>query len=182
MTYKSTEKFSPANLQKYIWSANPQKNLAKFKRGKHGSGLDDIDIEELDWVSKETNNQYLLSLFWPVVPIICQVTVKLFVRLKTTRKWKQWQSWSTKLLCNGRKSRLKKKRTMYKWTKHVSWSFNKLVNECLIIHNRNDFCHYVFCSTNASPPCRWFPFPHCLQYTACISLIDKRHSTRDWPT
>ena len=27
-----------------------QKNLAKFKRGKHGSGLDDIDIEELDWV------------------------------------------------------------------------------------------------------------------------------------
>ena len=27
-----------------------QKNLAKFKRGKHGAGLDDIDIEELDWV------------------------------------------------------------------------------------------------------------------------------------
>lgn len=27
-----------------------KKNLAKFKRGKHGSGLDDIDIEELDWV------------------------------------------------------------------------------------------------------------------------------------
>jgi len=27
-----------------------KKNLAKFKRGKHGAGLDDIDIEELDWV------------------------------------------------------------------------------------------------------------------------------------
>ena len=29
-----------------------QKNLAKFKKGKHGSGLDDIDIEELNWVSR----------------------------------------------------------------------------------------------------------------------------------
>merc|ERR1719229_366670 len=25
-------------------------NLAKFKKGKHGKGLDDIDIEQLDWV------------------------------------------------------------------------------------------------------------------------------------
>ena len=25
-------------------------NLAKFKKGKHGKGLDDINIEELDWV------------------------------------------------------------------------------------------------------------------------------------
>ena len=27
-------------------------NLAKFKKGKHGKGLDDIDIEQLDWVRK----------------------------------------------------------------------------------------------------------------------------------
>ena len=26
-------------------------NLAKFKKGKHGKGLEDIDIEQLDWVS-----------------------------------------------------------------------------------------------------------------------------------
>ena len=32
--------------------AKLKKNLAKFKKGKHGSGLDDIDIEELDWVRK----------------------------------------------------------------------------------------------------------------------------------
>ena len=25
-------------------------NLAKYKKGKHGKGLDDIDIEQLDWV------------------------------------------------------------------------------------------------------------------------------------
>ena len=25
-------------------------NLAKFKKGKHGKGLEDIDIEQLDWV------------------------------------------------------------------------------------------------------------------------------------
>ena len=28
-----------------------KKNLAKFKKGKHGKGLQDILIEELDWVS-----------------------------------------------------------------------------------------------------------------------------------
>ena len=90
LTYKSTEKFSPANLQKYIWSTNPQKNLAKFKRGKHGSGLDDIDIEELDWVSKERNNQYLLSLFWPVVPIICQIASdrQAFCQVENNKKVK----------------------------------------------------------------------------------------------
>ena len=27
-------------------------NLAKFKKGKHGKGLDDIDIEQLDWVKR----------------------------------------------------------------------------------------------------------------------------------
>ena len=32
-----------------------KKNLAKFKKGKHGKGLDDIDIEELDFVSKITD-------------------------------------------------------------------------------------------------------------------------------
>ena len=31
--------------------AELKKNLAKFKKGKHGKGLDDIDIEELDFVS-----------------------------------------------------------------------------------------------------------------------------------
>ena len=31
-----------------------KKNLAKFKKGKHGKGLDDIDIEELDFVSEAT--------------------------------------------------------------------------------------------------------------------------------
>ena len=34
--------------------AELKKNLAKFKKGKHGKGLDDIDIEELDFVSKAT--------------------------------------------------------------------------------------------------------------------------------
>ena len=29
-------------------------NLAKFKKGKHGKGLDDIDIEQLDWVKTVT--------------------------------------------------------------------------------------------------------------------------------
>ena len=28
-----------------------KKNLAKFKKGKHGKGLQDILIQELDWVS-----------------------------------------------------------------------------------------------------------------------------------
>ena len=64
--------------------------MAKFKRGKHGSGLDDIDIEELDWVSKETNNQYLLSLFWPVVPIICQIASdrQAFCQVENNKKVK----------------------------------------------------------------------------------------------
>ena len=31
--------------------ADLKKNLAKFKRGKHGKELDDIDIEELNFVS-----------------------------------------------------------------------------------------------------------------------------------
>ena len=31
--------------------AELKKNLAKFKKGKHGKGLDDIDIEELNFVS-----------------------------------------------------------------------------------------------------------------------------------
>ena len=34
--------------------AELKKNLAKFKKGKHGKGLDDIDIKELDFVSKIT--------------------------------------------------------------------------------------------------------------------------------
>ena len=29
-----------------------KKNLAKLKRGKHGKGLQDIMIQELDWVQK----------------------------------------------------------------------------------------------------------------------------------
>ena len=32
--------------------AELKKNLAKLKKGKHGKGLDDIDIEELDFVSR----------------------------------------------------------------------------------------------------------------------------------
>ena len=35
--------------------AELKKNLAKFKKGKHGKGLADIDIEELDFVSKMTD-------------------------------------------------------------------------------------------------------------------------------
>ena len=31
-----------------------KKNLAKFKKGKHGKGLQDILIQELDWVSTFT--------------------------------------------------------------------------------------------------------------------------------
>ena len=39
-------------------------NLAKYKKGKHGKGLDDIDIEQLDWVN-DLHPQlfYLLYLF-----------------------------------------------------------------------------------------------------------------------
>ena len=32
--------------------ADLKKNLAKYKKGKHGKELDDIDIEELDFVSR----------------------------------------------------------------------------------------------------------------------------------
>ena len=35
-------------------------NLAKFKKGKHGKSLDDIDIEQLDWVK---NSKFLANLF-----------------------------------------------------------------------------------------------------------------------
>ena len=34
--------------------ADLKKNLAKYKKGKHGKELDDIDIEELDFVSSTT--------------------------------------------------------------------------------------------------------------------------------
>ena len=34
--------------------ADLKKNLAKYKKGKHGKELDDIDIEELDFVSITT--------------------------------------------------------------------------------------------------------------------------------
>ena len=34
-------------------------NLAKYKKGKHGKGLDDIDIEQLDWVNLNVLNLYL---------------------------------------------------------------------------------------------------------------------------
>ena len=36
--------------------ADLKKNLAKFKKGKHGKELDDIDIEELDFVSAQFKN------------------------------------------------------------------------------------------------------------------------------
>ena len=39
-------------------------NLAKYKKGKHGKSLDDIDIEQLDWVKcPSTSTYYLLFLF-----------------------------------------------------------------------------------------------------------------------
>ena len=38
--------------------AELKKNLAKFKKGKHGKGLDDIDIEELDFVSGACKDEY----------------------------------------------------------------------------------------------------------------------------
>ena len=40
-------------------------NLAKFKKGKHGKGLDDIDIEQLDWVRKLDST--LVSKFWSIL-------------------------------------------------------------------------------------------------------------------
>ena len=42
--------------------AELKKNLAKFKKGKHGKGLDDIDIKELDFVSK-TTNVFIILIF-----------------------------------------------------------------------------------------------------------------------
>ena len=36
-----------------------KKNLARMKKGRHGKGLDDIDIEELDFVSKLIYTQFL---------------------------------------------------------------------------------------------------------------------------
>ena len=36
-------------------------NLAKFKKGKHGKSLDDIDIEQLDWV---TDILYYSNVDW----------------------------------------------------------------------------------------------------------------------
>ena len=49
-------------------------NLAKFKKGKHGKGLDDINIEELDWV-KYLGLKTYSYYFYP--------------RWRTTRKSKQ---------------------------------------------------------------------------------------------
>ena len=43
--------------------AELKKNLAKFKKGKHGKGLDDIDIEELDFVSIMTIICIILYFF-----------------------------------------------------------------------------------------------------------------------
>ena len=39
-------------------------NLAKFKKGKHGKGLDDIDIEQLDWVWITI---IILIYFWEII-------------------------------------------------------------------------------------------------------------------
>ena len=41
--------------------ADLKKNLAKFKRGKHGKELDDIDIEELNFVSKTIMKTILID-------------------------------------------------------------------------------------------------------------------------
>ena len=38
--------------------AELKKNLAKFKKGKHGKGLDDIDMKELDFVSGACKGEY----------------------------------------------------------------------------------------------------------------------------
>ena len=35
-------------------------NLAKFKKGKHGKGLEDIDIEQLDWVRGTSDIGFLI--------------------------------------------------------------------------------------------------------------------------
>jgi hypothetical protein len=40
--------------------AELKKNLAKFKKGIHGKGLDDIDIEELDFVSGACKGEYYI--------------------------------------------------------------------------------------------------------------------------
>ena len=37
-------------------------NLAKYKKGKHGKGLDDIDIEQLDWVNDLHPQLYYLLI------------------------------------------------------------------------------------------------------------------------
>lgn len=52
-------------------------NLAKFKKGKHGKGLDDINIEELDWVGFFDIQISFSNYFVP--------------RLRTTRKSRQSQ-------------------------------------------------------------------------------------------
>ena len=41
--------------------ANLRKNLAKFKKGKHGKELDDIDIEELNFVSTKILKTILID-------------------------------------------------------------------------------------------------------------------------
>ena len=37
-------------------------NLAKYKKGKHGKGLDDIDIEQLDWVKFPKSLSLMLNV------------------------------------------------------------------------------------------------------------------------
>ena len=69
-----------------------KKNLAKFKKGKHGKGLQDILIQELDWVSTFTFT--FSSQIW--ILILTYHTYN--IRWRTIGRWRLLPSWFMKHL------------------------------------------------------------------------------------
>ena len=66
--------------------AQLKKNLAKLRKGRHGKGLGDILIEEIDWVG--------------IIITVCSVTIlNIIFRYKMIEKSKLSLSWSMKPLC-----------------------------------------------------------------------------------
>ena len=67
-----------------------KKNLAKFKKGKHRKGLQDILIQELDWVSTCT---FILS-----IQILILTYHTYNIRWRTIGRWRLLPSWFMKHL------------------------------------------------------------------------------------
>ena len=64
--------------------AQLKRNLARLRKGKHGKGLGDILIEEIDWVG---------------IILVILTIVNFIFRYKMIEKSKLSRSWSMKPLC-----------------------------------------------------------------------------------